>query len=93
MAGHFKVEDAHDNGYRVTLVSDSGELVAVSGFYPTKRAVIAGIDEIREIAGTGRVVDRSRTAQPAARNNAVRDNASRDNEGQQRGKRSVTHSA
>jgi uncharacterized protein YegP (UPF0339 family) len=60
MAGYFKLVDAHDDGFRVKLTAPDGTLVAVSTFYATKDDAIAGIELIREIAGTGPVVDHSR---------------------------------
>ncbi len=60
MSGYFKLVDAHDHGYRLKLMSGDGELVAVSAYFPTKQAAVEGIDLIREIAGTGPVVDHSR---------------------------------
>lgn len=60
MAGYFKLVDAHDDGFRVKLTAPDGTLVAVSTFYASKEEAIAGIELIREIAGTGPVVDHSR---------------------------------
>ena len=60
MSGYFKIVDAHDDGYRIKLMAGDGSLVAVSTYYPTKPEAIAGIDEMREIAGTGPVTDQSR---------------------------------
>lgn len=60
MSGYFKIVDAHDGGYRIKLMAGDGALVAVSTFYPTKPQAIAGIEQIREIAGTGPVADQSR---------------------------------
>jgi uncharacterized protein YegP (UPF0339 family) len=63
VSGYFKLVDAHDHGYRLKLMSGDGELVAVSAYFPTKQAAIEGIDVIREIAGTGPVMDHTRTDQ------------------------------
>ena len=60
MSGYFKLVDAHDHGYRLKLMSGDGTLVAVSAYFPTKQAAIEGIDVIREIAGTGPVMDHTR---------------------------------
>lgn len=57
MSGYFKLVDAHDHGYRLKLMSGDGELVAVSAYFPTKQAAVEGINVIREIAGTGPVMD------------------------------------
>lgn len=64
MAGYFKLVDAHDDGYRVKLTAPDGTLVAVSTYYSSKQEAIAGIELIREIAGTGPVVDHSRPEEP-----------------------------
>ncbi|THJ66726.1 DUF1508 domain-containing protein [Arthrobacter echini] len=64
MAGYFKLVDAHDGGFRVKLTAPDGTLVAVSTFYASKEEAIAGIELIREIAGTGPVVDHSRDDVP-----------------------------
>lgn len=60
MSGYFKLVDAHDHGYRLKMMSGDGELVAVSAYFPTKQAAVEGIDAIREIAGTGPVMDGTR---------------------------------
>lgn len=60
MAGYFKLVDAHDDGFRVKLTAPDGTLVAVSTYYASKEEAVAGIELIREIAGTGPVVDHSR---------------------------------
>ncbi|WP_181036358.1 DUF1508 domain-containing protein [Arthrobacter sp. B1805] len=64
MAGYFKLVDAHDDGFRVKLTAPDGTLVAVSTFYASKEEAIAGIELIREIAGTGPIVDHSRQEAP-----------------------------
>jgi uncharacterized protein YegP (UPF0339 family) len=61
MAGHFEIIDAPDGrGFRVRLLDGTGALVATSMKYPTKRAAVAGISAIREVAGTGLIRDMSR---------------------------------
>ena len=60
MSGYFKLVDAHDHGYRLKVMAGDGTLVAVSAYFPTKQAAIEGIDVIREIAGTGPVMDHTR---------------------------------
>ncbi|MHA7275297.1 YegP family protein [Arthrobacter sp. Hz1] len=60
MSGYFKIVDAHDGGYRIKLMAGDGALVAVSTYYPTKPEAVAGIEQMREIAGTGPVTDQSR---------------------------------
>ncbi|GAB3547187.1 hypothetical protein GCM10027404_08750 [Arthrobacter tumbae] len=63
MSGYFKLVDAHDHGYRLKLMAGDGTLIAVSAYFPTKQAAIEGIDVIREIAGTGPVMDHTRKNQ------------------------------
>jgi uncharacterized protein YegP (UPF0339 family) len=57
MAGHFELVDAPDGGYRVRMLDGSGDLMAISVTFPTKRAAVAGIAMAREIAGTGLIKD------------------------------------
>ena len=57
MAGHFELVDAPDGGYRVRMLDGSGDLMAISVTFPTKRAAVAGIAMAREIAGTGLITD------------------------------------
>ncbi|WP_426990729.1 YegP family protein [Pseudarthrobacter sp. Y6] len=59
MAGHFELVDAPDGGYRVRMLDGSGNLIAISVTFPTKRAAVAGIGMAREIAGTGLIRDYS----------------------------------
>ncbi|RAX44585.1 hypothetical protein DQ354_14730 [Arthrobacter sp. AQ5-06] len=59
MAGHFELVDAPDGGYRVRMLDGSGNLMAISVTFPTKRAAVAGIGMAREIAGTGLIRDYS----------------------------------
>ena len=70
MSGYFKLLDAHDGGFRVKLISGDGTLMAVSAYFATKQAAVEGIELLREIAGTGPVLDHSRDhriAKPANR--------------------------
>ena len=60
MSGYFKLVDAHDHGYRLKLMAGDGTLIAVSAYFPTKQAAVEGLDVIREIAGTGPVMDHTR---------------------------------
>ncbi|MEO8282838.1 MAG: hypothetical protein ABI568_05435 [Pseudarthrobacter sp.] len=57
MAGHFELVDAPDGGYRVRMLDGSGDLMAISVTFPTKRAAVAGIAMAREVAGTGLIRD------------------------------------
>lgn len=59
MAGYFKLVDAHDGGFRIKIVTGDGSLFAVSAFFETKQAAVAGIDQMRHIAAVGPVVDHS----------------------------------
>ncbi|MGZ4661683.1 MAG: YegP family protein [Arthrobacter sp.] len=63
MAGYFELVDAPDGGYRLRLLDGSGELVAITVTFPTKRAAVAGVAKAREIAGTGLIRDLSRDQQ------------------------------
>ncbi|KPN19318.1 MULTISPECIES: YegP family protein [Arthrobacter] len=69
MSGYFKLVDAHDGAFRIKLISGDGALMAVSAMFPTKEAAAAGIEQLREIAGTGPVVDHSRDADVVAEAN------------------------
>ncbi|MBD8045106.1 DUF1508 domain-containing protein [Arthrobacter sp. Sa2BUA2] len=62
MSGYFKLVDAHDGAFRIKLISGDGALMAVSAMFPTKAAAAVGIEQLREIAGTGPVVDHSKDA-------------------------------
>jgi uncharacterized protein YegP (UPF0339 family) len=59
MSGYFEIIDSADGGFRATLRGPSGELLAVSEAFPTKRQAAAGISLIREVAGTGLIRDMS----------------------------------
>ncbi|UZX04542.1 hypothetical protein F8G81_19470 [Arthrobacter sp. CDRTa11] len=59
MAGYFELVDAPDGGYRIRMLDGSGNLMAISVTFPTKRAAVAGVAMAREIAGTGLIRDRS----------------------------------
>lgn len=78
MSGYFKLVDAHDGAFRIKLISGEGALMAVSAMFPTKKAAVDGIALLREIAGTGPVVDQSTTADmlDAANRNTGRATAS-----------------
>lgn len=62
MSGYFRLVDAHDGAFRIKLISGDGALMAVSAMFPTKQAAVAGVELMREIAGTGPVVDQSSDA-------------------------------
>lgn len=59
MAGYFELVDAPDGGYRVRMLDGTGNLMAISVTFPTKRAAVAGVAMAREIAGTGLIRDKS----------------------------------
>ena len=59
MAGFFELVDAPDGGYRIRMMDESGNLMAISVTFPTKRAAVAGVAMAREIAGTGLIRDKS----------------------------------
>jgi uncharacterized protein YegP (UPF0339 family) len=59
MAGYFELVDAPDGGYRVRMMDGSGNLMAISVTFPTKRAAVKGVEMAREIAGTGLIRDYS----------------------------------
>jgi uncharacterized protein YegP (UPF0339 family) len=43
MAGYFELVDAPDGGYRVRMMDGTGNLMAISVTFPTKRAAVAGV--------------------------------------------------
>jgi uncharacterized protein YegP (UPF0339 family) len=57
VAGYFELVDAPDGGYRVRMMDGSGNLMAISVTFPTKRAAVKGVEMAREIAGTGLIRD------------------------------------
>ena len=63
MSGYFKLVDAHEGSYRIKLIAGDGTLMAVSATFDTKQDAVAGIEQLREIAGTGPIVDSSSEAQ------------------------------
>jgi uncharacterized protein YegP (UPF0339 family) len=64
MAGYFELVDAPDGGYRVRMMDGTGNLMAISVTFPTKRAAVAGVAMAREIAGTGLIRDKSHDVRP-----------------------------
>jgi len=62
MAGHFEVVNVSDGGYRVRMLDSKGILMAESVTYPSLEEAKDGIELAREIAGTGRVIDRTNGA-------------------------------
>ena len=65
MSGYFELVDAPDGGYRIRMLDGAGALMAVSITFPTKKAAVAGVAMVREIAGTGLIRDRSHDQESA----------------------------
>ena len=57
MAGKFEAFVDSDSSFRFRLLAPDGTVMAVSGPYPDKAALAAGIAAVRECAGTGLVTD------------------------------------
>jgi uncharacterized protein YegP (UPF0339 family) len=57
MAGKFEAFVDSDSSFRFRLLAPDGAVMAVSGPYPDKAALAAGIAAVRECAGTGLVTD------------------------------------
>ncbi|WP_350000838.1 DUF1508 domain-containing protein [Pseudarthrobacter sp. WHRI 8279] len=57
MAGKFEAFVDADSSFRFRLLAPDGAVMAVSGPYPDKAALAAGIAAVRECAGTGLVTD------------------------------------
>lgn len=57
MAGKFEAFMDSDSTFRFRLLAPDGAVVALSGPYPDKAALAAGIAAVRECAGTGLVTD------------------------------------
>lgn len=72
MAGYFELVDAPDGGYRIRMMDGTGNLMAVSVTFATKKAAVAGVSLAREIAGTGLIRDRSSDGQSATVGSAPR---------------------
>lgn len=62
MAGKFEILMDGDETYRFRLTAEDGTVVAVSPKFHHLKAVVAGINAVRENAATGIIVDQSRTA-------------------------------
>ncbi|MFF2841290.1 YegP family protein [Paenarthrobacter sp. NPDC057981] len=58
MAGTFEILTSGSNSFRFRLTADDGTVVATSPQFPNLKAVVAGINAVRENAATGFVVDR-----------------------------------
>ncbi|MFF2296688.1 YegP family protein [Arthrobacter bambusae] len=66
MAGRFEILRDGEDGYRFRLTASDGTLVAESPRFKHLKAVVAGINAVRENAATGIVVDHSKPARRAA---------------------------
>ncbi|GAP56280.1 hypothetical protein AHiyo6_28450 [Arthrobacter sp. Hiyo6] len=62
MAGIFELVSA-DNGVRIRIVNGAGDVLAVSGTFRDTTAAVAGISDIRELAASAHISDRT-TASP-----------------------------
>ncbi|MCA4135370.1 DUF1508 domain-containing protein [Arthrobacter sp. M4] len=62
MAGKFEILKDGEDSYRFRLTADDGTVVAVSPRFQHLKAVVAGINAVRENAATGIIVDQSRAA-------------------------------
>ena len=58
MAGNFEILKAGSNSFRFRRTAEDGTVVAVSPQFPNLKAVVAGINAVRENAATCFVVDR-----------------------------------
>ncbi|WP_427015453.1 YegP family protein [Pseudarthrobacter sp. P1] len=59
MAGAFEIVRESGNSFRFRLTGSDGSIVAVSPEFPNIKAVVAGINAVRENAATGFIVDRT----------------------------------
>lgn len=59
MAGLFELFVDAQSQFRFRLLDDRGAVMAVSSGFDDKLAAVAGIDAVRECAGTGLVTDLS----------------------------------
>jgi uncharacterized protein len=66
MAGTFEILKDGDEAYRFRLTAADGTVVAVSPRFHHLKAVVAGINAVRENAATGIIVDQSKASRPAA---------------------------
>lgn len=59
MSGNFELLADNRGDLRVVLVAGDGEVLATSGPFPDIAAAVAGIASVREVAGTGHIIDRT----------------------------------
>lgn len=62
MSGNFELLADNLGELRVVLVTGEGEILATSGPFPDVAAAVAGIASVREVAGTGHIIDRTASA-------------------------------
>lgn len=66
MSGSFELISGGLGELRVRLLADDGQVLAVSLPYADMAAAVAGIAAVREIAGTGLIVDHTEVTRPPA---------------------------
>ncbi len=66
MAGRFEILKDNDDSYRFRLTAADGTVVAESPTFKHLKAVVDGINAVRENAATGLIVDRSTAVRKAA---------------------------
>ncbi|WP_426996903.1 YegP family protein [Pseudarthrobacter sp. N5] len=66
MAGEFEIHKEGEEIFRFRLRAADGTVVAVSPAFGTLKALVCGINAVRENAATGHIVDRSGAGRPAA---------------------------
>lgn len=62
MSGGFELLTDKVGELRVALVAGDGTVLATSGPFPDIAAAVAGIASVREVAGTGHIIDRTTSA-------------------------------
>lgn len=62
MSGNFELLEDKLGELRVVLVAGDGEVLATSGPFPDIASAVAGIASVREVAGTGHIIDRTASA-------------------------------
>ncbi|MEE2522498.1 YegP family protein [Pseudarthrobacter sp. J75] len=62
MSGNFELLADNLGGLHVVLVAADGQVLASSGPFQDVAAAVAGIASVREVAGTGHIIDRTASA-------------------------------
>ena len=57
MTGRIELHQAGNGTYRIKMVDDLMNTLAVSADFPSEKAALEGVFTLREIAGTAHVVD------------------------------------